>query len=145
VLGSLFLLLVLILGVLNRQGQPDHFARLYLSQDESAAMEWLLNNAQDDIVMAAPRTGMWLPGRSGVRVFTGHPFETIDAEVKNAQAEAFFTGDMQDEEWRSLKERYDVRYVFVGPTEQTLGGGGDHLRGLAPVFNQGEVSIYYLP
>jgi hypothetical protein len=144
-LGSLFLLLVLILGVLNRQGQPDLFARLYLSQNETAAMEWLLTNAQDEIVIAAPRTGMWLPGRSGVRVFTGHPFETIDAEVKNAQAEAFFRGEMPDEEWQRLKERYHVRYVFVGPAEQALGGGGDHLRGLAPVFNQGEVSIYYLP
>jgi hypothetical protein len=144
-LGSLFLLLVLISGVLNQQGQPDHFARLYLSLDEAAAMRWLLTNAQDEIVIAAPRTGMWLPGRSGVRVFAGHPFETIDAEVKNAQAEAFFRGEMPDEEWQRLKERYHVRYVFVGPAEQALGGGGDHLRGPAPVFNQGEVSIYYLP
>lgn len=108
-------------------------------------MEWLLTNAQDEIVIASPRTGMWLPGRSGVRVFAGHPFETIDAEVKNAQAEAFFRGEMPDEEWQRLRERYHVRYVFVGPAEQALGGGGDHLRGLAPVFNQGEVIIYYLP
>jgi hypothetical protein len=144
-LGSLFLLMVLTLGVLNRQGQPDFFARLYLSQDESAAMEWLLTNAQGQIALAAPRTGMLLPGRSGVRVFTGHPFETIDAEVKDAQAEAFFRGEMSDTEWQSLREEYDIRYVFVGPEEQSLGGGGDYLRGFTPVFTQGEASIYYLP
>ncbi len=144
-LGSLFLLMVLTLGVLNREGQPDFFARLYLSQDEGAAMGWLLTNAQDEIVIAAPRTGMLLPGRSGVRVFTGHPFETIDAEVKDAQAEAFFRGEMPDEEWQRLKEQYRIRYVFVGPAERALGGGGDYLRGFAPVFTQGEVSIYYLP
>lgn len=144
-LGSLFLLMVLILGVLNRQGQPDFFARLYLSQDESAVMEWLLTNAQGQIALAAPRTGMLLPGRSGVRVFTGHPFETIDADVKDAQAEAFFRGEMSDTEWQNLREEYDIRYVFVGPAEQSLGGGGDYLRGFTPVFTQGEVSIYYLP
>jgi hypothetical protein len=144
-LGSLFLLMVLILGVLNRQTQPDLFARLYLSVDEAAAMRWLLTNAQDEIIIAAPRTGMWLPGRGGVRVFAGHPFETINAEVKDAQAEAFFRGEMPDDEWQRLKERYGIRYVFVGPVEQALGGGGDRLRGLAPVFSQGEVSIYYLP
>jgi hypothetical protein len=144
-LGSLFLLMVLILGVLNRQGQPDLFARLYLSQDESAAMEWLLTNARDEIVIAAPRTGMWLPGRSGVRVFAGHPFETIDVEVKDAQAEAFFRGEMPKDEWQRLKEAYRIRYVFVGPAEQALGGGGDYLREVAPIYHQGEVSIYYLP
>lgn len=144
-LGTLFLLMVLTLGGLNRQSQPDLFARVYLSQDERIAMDWLLTNARDQVVLAAPRTGMLLPGRSGVRVFTGHPFETLDAEVKDAQAEAFFRGEMPVEEWHSLREDFDIRFVFVGPAEQALGGGGDYLRGFEPQFTQGEVSIYYLP
>jgi len=144
-LGSLFLLAVLTLGVLSRQGQPDLFARLYLSQDEEAAMGWLLSHAQGTLVLAAPRTGMLLPGRSGVRVFVGHPFETIDAEAKQVQAEAFFRGELTAEEWQRLNAQYRIRYVFVGPTEQALGGGTDYLNGLVPVFQQGEVSVYHLP
>jgi len=144
-LGTLFLLMVLTLGSLNRQDQPDLFARVYLSRDESVAMGWLLANAPDQVALATPRTGMFLPGRSGVRVFAGHPFETIDAEVKDAQSEAFFRGEMSHTEWQSLREEYDIRYVFVGPAERALGGGVDYLRGFAPVFTQGEVSIYYLP
>ena len=140
-LGTLFLLMVLTLGGLNRQSQPDLFARVYLSQDERIAMDWLLTNARDQVVLAAPRTGTLLPGRSGVRVFTGHPFETLDAEVKDAQAEAFFRGAMPVEEWQGLREEYDIRFVFVGPAERVLGNGG-YLDEFEVVFQQGEVAIY---
>jgi hypothetical protein len=144
VLGSIFLLTVLTAGALNRHGQPAIFARLYISQDEAAAMRWLLEHGQDEVVLAALRTGMLLPGRAGVRVFVAHPFETIDFEAKQAQAEAFFRDEMSAEEWQRLRNQYNIRYVFVGPVERALGGGAVHLRGLEPAFSQGEVSVYYL-
>jgi hypothetical protein len=80
-----------------------------------------------------------------VRVFAGHPLETIDAEAKQAQAEAFFRGGMPAAEWQSLQEQYQIRYIFVGPAEHAYGGGDDYLREFTPVFQQGEVSIYHLP
>ncbi len=144
-LGNLFLLMVLVLGGLNRYGQPDLFAWLYLRQDETAAMQWLLDNGRDEVVLASPRTGMFLPGQAGVRVFAGHPFETIDAETKQAQAEAFFRGELSSEEWQRLRDEYHIRYVFVGPAERALGGGADRLRELIPAFRKGEVAIYRLP
>jgi hypothetical protein len=144
-IGNLFLLAVLTLGVLNRGGQADLFARLYLSQDEAAAMGWLLAHTQEEVVLAAPRTGMLLPGRAGVRVFVGHKYETVDAEGKQAQAEAFFRGDMPDDEWQRLREKYHIHYLFVGPAERALGGGADRLRELVPAFRQGDVDIYRLP
>ncbi|GAB4536878.1 MAG: hypothetical protein Kow0063_22880 [Anaerolineae bacterium] len=142
--GNVFLLAVLTAGALARQAQPQAFAQVYLSQDEAAAMEWLLEHGQDRVVLATTRTGMLLPGRAGVRVFVGHPFETVDFEVKQAQADAFFRGEMSAEEWREIQGQYSIDYVFVGPLEQSLGGGEDHLRGLEPAFRQGEVSIYHL-
>jgi hypothetical protein len=126
---------------LNRDGQSALFARLYLSQDEATAMQWLLTHAQDEVVLATPRTGMLLPGRAGVRVFVGHPFETIDAEAKQAQAEAFFRGELSAGEWQKLREQYHIRYVFVGPAEQAL-GNGDYLNEFKPVFQQGKVIVY---
>jgi hypothetical protein len=138
-LGNLFLLLILTLGSMAGQQQPALFARLYLSQDEVAAMQWLLANAPGEVVLAAPRTGMLLPGWAGVRVFAGHPFETIDAKAKQAQAEAFFRGELSPAEWQALREQYHIRYVFVGPAERALGDG---LSTLEPVFRQGDVTIY---
>jgi hypothetical protein len=142
-MGNLFLMAVLIFGVLNRAGQADIFVRLYLLRDEASAMQWLLAHAQGEVVLAAPRTGMLLPGRAGVRAFAGHPFETVDAQAKQAQAEAFFRGGLSSDEWRTLQEQYGIRYVFVGPAEQSL-GGGDYLSKLHPVFQQGQVTIYSL-
>ena len=108
-------------------------------------MQWLLDNGRDEVVLASPRTGMFLPGQAGVRVFAGHPFETIDAETKQAQAEAFFRGELSSEEWQRLRDEYHIRYVFVGPAERALGGGADRLRELIPVFRKGEVTIFRLP
>lgn len=142
--GSLFLIMVLTLGGLNLYGQPDVFARLYLWQDETAAMQWLLDNGRDEVVLATPRTGMYLPGWAGVRVFVGHPFETIDFENKQAQAEAFFRGELSDDEWQKLQDRYRIRYVFVGPAERAL-SEKDQLEELEPVFRKGEVAIYEIP
>jgi hypothetical protein len=139
-LGNLFLLLILTFGTTaGRQQQPALFARLYMSQDEAAAMQWLLTNAPDEVVLAAPRTGMLLPGWAGVRVFAGHPFETIDAKAKQAQAEACFRGELSPAEWQALREQYRIRYVFVGPAERALGNG---LSTLEPIFRQGDVTIY---
>jgi uncharacterized membrane protein len=140
-LGNLFLLLVLSFGVLKTDPQADLFARLYLTQDEASAMQWLLAHAQDEVVLASPRTGMWLPGRAGVRVFAGHPFETINAQVKQAQAEAFFRGELSGDEWQELQARYHIRYVFVGPMERALGDGA-YLSEMEPAFRVGEVTIY---
>jgi hypothetical protein len=139
--GNLFLLLVLSLGVLTPDRQADLFGRLYLTQDEVSAMQWLLAHAQDEVVLASPRTGMWLPGRAGVRVFAGHPFETINAQVKQAQAEAFFRGELSGDEWREFQTRYHIQYVFVGPIERALGESPD-LSEMEPAFRVGEVTIY---
>jgi uncharacterized membrane protein len=138
-LGNLFLLLILTLGASAGQQQPAVFARLYMSQDEAAAMQWLLANAPGEVVLAAPRTGMLLPGWAGVRAFAGHPFETIDAKTKQAEAEAYFRGELSPAEWQALREQYHIRYVFVGPAERALGGD---LPPLEPVFRQGDVTIY---
>ena len=140
-LGNLFLLLVLSLGALKTDRQADLFGRLYLTQDEASAMQWLLAHAQDEVVLASPRTGMWLPGQAGVRVFAGHPFETINAQIKQAQAEAFFRGELSGDEWRELQARYHIRYVFVGPKERALGDGA-YLSEMEPAFRVGEVTIY---
>ena len=142
--GTLFLLLVLTLGALSQRQQPNLPGPLYLSQDEVAGMRWLLANAPDEVVLAAPRTSMLLPGRAGVRVFYGHPYETGNALVKEAQAERFFRGQQSMEEWQELKDRYAIGYVFFGLAEHKM-GPNDLLAQMEPAFHQGEVTIYRVP
>jgi hypothetical protein len=144
-MGTLFLLAVLSMGVLNRDPQVGLFDHLYLSRDEVIAMGWLSDRAQNEVVLASPRTSMFLPGWAGVRVMMGHPFETIDAETKEAQVETFFRCELSDAEWHQIQSAYQIHYVFVGPAEQALGGGETCLNGLVPAFRQGAVTIYRLP
>jgi hypothetical protein len=144
-IGTLFLLAVLSVGALNRDPQGGLFSRLYLSRDELAAMEWLLDKARDEVVLASPRTGMFLPGWAGVRVVMGHPFETIDAETKERQVEAFFQCELSADEWQQIQSAYQIHYVFVGPAERALEGDEVCLDDLVPAFRQGEVTIYRLP
>jgi len=150
-LGSLFVLTLITLGALNSHGPPSNFVWLYLSQDEAVAMQWLLTHAQNEVVLSTLRTGNLLPGRAGVRVFVGHPFETVDAVTKFAQAEAFFRGEMPEDEWRALQNRYHIHYVFVGPAEKALGGDTfprwqrDRLGEFQIVFQQNGVTIYHIP
>jgi len=139
--GNVFLLLVLALGAVGQQRPSELPGLLYLSRDEAAGMQWLLSHGPDQVVLAAPRTGMLLPGYAGVRVFYGHPFETIDAPLKQLQAEAFLRGQLSAGEWRDVRQRFGVSYVFLGPAERQL--GADRLGAeFEPVFQQGEVTIY---
>jgi len=140
-LGVGFQLFVFTAGARGAAQGIDQAAPLYISTDEAAAMHWLLAHGEGAVVLAAPRTGNVLPGQAGVRSFCGHPFETIDAATKAAQAEAFFRGEMPEETWRMLCERYAIRFVFVGPYERQL-GARRLPDDLVPVFQQGTVTIY---
>ena len=139
--GSGFLLAILTAGALGEQ-QPERLPNLvYLSHDEAAAMNWLLEHASGSVVLAAPRTGIWLPAQAGVRVLVGHPLETIEAPSKQAQVEAFWRGQLSAQEWQGLRERYRVQYVFAGPAERRL-GPGPLLDQMPVAFKHGEVAIY---
>jgi hypothetical protein len=88
---------------------------LYMSADEEAAMQWLGNEVpQNALVAAAPETGLFIPAWAGQRVFYGHPYETADAEQREAEVGAFFAdGDLS-----ILPYRPD--YVFYGERERAL-------------------------
>jgi hypothetical protein len=107
----------LLLGASLAAAQHD--PRLYLSADEGRALAWMRDHLPPDaVVLAAPQTGLFIPAWAGQRVVYGHQFETINAEKKKAQVEAFFRGTDD-----ALLHDYGVSYVFVGPRERTLGNG----------------------
>jgi hypothetical protein len=115
-LTNLFLVAMLVLAAWR--GEP----RFYLSDGEWQALEWLREAVDHDrVVLCAPQTGMFVPAWAGQRVVYGHPFETLDAERRKAQVEAYWSGEMSPAEQGSFLRENRVRYVLVGPRELEIG------------------------
>jgi hypothetical protein len=117
---------------------PD--ARLFVTADEAAAFQWLRENVpHESVVIAAPETGLFLPGWADVRVLYGHPFETLDAERMKAIVEQFFSGSVDRAD---VIRDYGVDYIFFGPRERKLGTPEPEWES---VFSVGDVTIYRAP
>jgi hypothetical protein len=114
-LTNLFVPLVSVTGV--AQGRHP----LVMTADEAAACAWLgQNTTWTDTVLAPVDSGHFVPAWAGNRVVYGHPFETIDAETKEAEVTHFFSPDTTTAERRALLDRYGVRYILVPSPETQL-------------------------
>ena len=134
-LSNVFVVLVAVLGV--AQGQ----APLVMSAEEAAACAWLgENTAWTDTVLAPVEMGQFIPAWAGNRVVYGHPFETIDAETKEAEVEQFYSPAATPAERQALLERYGVRYVLWPATAMGVDPAGS--LGLVPAWNQGSLVLY---
>jgi hypothetical protein len=134
-LANLFLMAMFALGALA--GEPS----FYLSDGEWEALAWLREEvAHDAVVLCAPQTGMFVPAWAGQRVVYGHEFETIEAERREAQVEAYWAGEMSPAEQESLLQENNVSYVLVGPRELEIGGWEP--RSEEVVFEAGGVRVY---
>ena len=129
---SIMIVIVLIAGAASRS--PS----IYLSADEFAALTWLHDHAQfDDVVLASPEMGAFVPAFAGQRVVYGHPFETVDADRKKQLVADFLAGRRAD----ALR---GVKYVLLGPRERALGAVNVSALPLTEVYQAGGVRIYAL-
>lgn len=138
-LTNLLLMAIFTLGALK--GEPQ----FYLSDGEWQAMTWLRENVPpSQVVLCAPQTGMFVPAWAGQRVVYGHPFETVDAEQRKAQVEAYWAGEMSAAERASFLQENGVGYVLAGPRELEIADRGSQIADLAgePVFEAGDVKVY---
>ncbi len=134
-LGTLFVWGLPLLGMMSPPSESATTALFFLRNEEVAALDWLNENSQaDDIILASPRLGMFVPGQTGARAFYGHPFETIEAETKKAMTEAFYRGEIQTVSPRPT-------FIFYGPSEQAL-GQPERLATYPTVFSTNHVEIY---
>jgi len=103
------------------------------------AVDWLATNSDiDDIVLSAELTGQVLAARTGLRVFFGHPIETIEYREKARQVEEFYTG-RSTQDW--LKN-CTCQWVILGPEEMKISVGATPLADLQPVYDRKSVRIY---
>jgi hypothetical protein len=129
---------LVLMALLAAQGGSPWF---YLDDGEWAALAWLRDRRQPGaVVLCAPQTGSFVPAWAGQPVVYGHPFETVDAERRRTQVEAFWAGEMGTAEREAFLRENRVTYVFAGPRE--LGGGTWALDLGERVFQAGGVSLY---
>ena len=117
---------------------------LFRTADEVAAAGWLATHAGwDETVLAAYEDGGWIAGAVGQRVVVGHWAETVDLAAKRRQVAAFYAAGTPDADRRAWLERWNVRYVYVGPRERALGAfdpaATDYLE---PVFWRGQAAVF---
>jgi hypothetical protein len=95
-------------GVKGRLLSPSGYAE---------AMRWLnVNGRVDDVVLAPPDPSLWIPAYTPLRVVYGHPFETVDAEQKLREVEAFYGDTLADNACLDLMARYNVRFILAKAT-----------------------------
>lgn len=122
-------------------GYPQAAVGVFLEHDYAISFNWLRDRtSESDVVLAAPVVSAWIPGWTGGRAVYGHPYETLDAEVKEQAVRDWYAA-ASPEQCAALIEQYQVRYVLYGPEEQQLGAGvcTDSMRLIARTTN---VSIY---
>ena len=132
----------LVILLTARHAAQTHDPAIYLFRDESLAFNWLHQQAPaGSIVLAAPQTGLLIPGYTGLGVIYGHPFETVNAKKQEQAVIDAYSGRLDAAAVQALLDEYGVDFVFYGPRERSLGALPPMSR-LMPVYQHGEVTIY---
>jgi hypothetical protein len=118
-------------------------SNIFIPVAEVEAAHWLAKQTRQTVVLASYPTGNYLPTVADVRTFVGHGPETIQSDEKREQVEIFFSESTLDA-WRlALLKRFNVTYLYYGPSERTV---GDFTPETAPylqqVYDNGSVQIY---
>ncbi len=133
--GTLFVWSLYLINGLQAPTASFETGLLFLRDGEVETFNWLHENSQaEDVVLASPRLGAFIPARTGARAFYGHPFETVDAEARQATAEAFYRGELAD-------VPPPVDFIIYGPSERAI-GRPDVLATYPVVFATGDIEIY---
>jgi hypothetical protein len=136
-LGTLLVWSFPLLGMRQSPNESATTALFFVRNSEHTALDWLQHNAApNQVILASPRMGLFVPGQTGARAFYGHPFETINAEHKKSQVESFYRND-------SEAAVSTADYIFYGPSEQQL-GQPKILETLPVVFSTQDVTIYQI-
>jgi hypothetical protein len=109
----------LAFAVFDRQAGQD--TSLLLSQDYIQALEWADNDSQNNqVLLASPPISLWIPARTHLRPFYGHPFETVPAELRRQAMRHFYQGEDCQAVFDSALP-FRVSYVLWGPQEDKIG------------------------
>jgi len=138
---SMSQLLMLFLPVIPAVGgSPERAVGIFLQRDYAITLNALHAATQrDDVVLAAPVVGAWVPGWASARVVYGHPYETLNADQREQDVLRWYEG-ADPAFCAELIDRYNIRFILYGPQEAGIGPGC--LEGLREVARAGTVTVY---
>lgn len=143
ILTNLFVLFLPVSGIMigERAGS-------YLPDDYVETFHYLNTISRtNEVIMAAPAVGTWLPAYTGLRSYYGHSAETLHAQQRRSEVLAFYRAQSQAEcdfiQDVSLfsTNRFIVHYVLYGPEEAPF-GRPPCLDDLTLLANIGDVQVY---
>ncbi len=123
---------------LNRQSAP-----YFLHRDEVAALEWLNQQPDHEVVLSSETLGQYAPALSGKRAVLAHWAQSVDYYTKRDEVALFFAPTSAQNQRQAVIERYNVRYVLAGDAELAAGAGPAlDAAGLELVFEQPHARVY---
>jgi hypothetical protein len=118
------------------QTHPEH---LYYPASLAGAASWFRQNAQyNDFVLASEQTSQILAQKAGLRVYVGHPMETLDYQTKQANVQAFFRGELPELASKPIK------WVVYGPFERKLNPEFQPMSNLELVYADQDLQVFQL-
>ena len=123
-------------------GIQSHSPILYVSRSEKQALNWIVKSTPpNDLILASPEMGLFIPSSTGRRVIYGHPFETVNASIEKTSVINFYSGTLSITASDFYLKSKRVNLIFYGPREQKI-GNPDDLDRLNLVYQQGDVSVF---
>jgi hypothetical protein len=116
---------------------------LFLSADESAALEWLADRGGRPIVLADETTGNHIPAYSDAIPVLGHPIETLAYEQKRSAIEQFFGPGADWNARKAILKQYGVDLVWWKSARQAVSGTG--LTEMSVAYRRGAITILSVP
>ncbi|MBM3123580.1 MAG: hypothetical protein FJZ87_00735 [Chloroflexi bacterium] len=133
-----FSIIYLVLGrSLFLRGHPAEF---FYPASLNSALAWLDEHAPaDSFVLCSAPSGLLVAQETDLRVYLGHPMETLYYLTRLEEVETFFRGNANP----GWLENSGVKWILVGPYEQdTFGLTGISGTNTAIVYMSEEVAIY---
>ena len=117
---------------------------LYISNDTTAAFDWLKQNTQpSQVILTDFYNGNLIPGRIGHKIFLGHGVETLFFNSKFEQVNWFFSNNNLDDKKKLFLENNNISYILYTGQTRNLGDFQPSKKNyLQQVFQKGELEIY---
>ncbi len=132
------------------QAIDRHDPTIYLSKEEYEAYQWMdANLPKGDLILAGKESGLFLPVYTGLKVFYGHPFESVDATYFQNWIDSFYSENISIEEQIKFLNEYSVSYILWGYREKTTYKSPPNLfksHWVKLIYQNSAISVYqYIP
>ncbi len=117
-----------------------------LYMEDIEALNWLDKNTnKKDAVLASKVISLYIPARSGNKVYAGHYDQTVNYAEKTRNIQLFYQQKLPAAFRQDFLKINRIKYIYFGPFESMLGNPGlDKLNFLQKVYSSSsaKLSIY---